>query len=175
MSKEKSHFYLMKEKLFILSCFLVFLTITSCDDDSEVNPSDPIIGEWFDSNPFEGEGLIQSLQYAFNTDGTFESRRVVLEDIDGEILGYLARAIGTFELEGDQLVLSSAQIFIHDDPNNAFSNLDRLTLTDATSEGLITISFNGDQTQLTFTFLPCGPNENCLADLVFERKVSSIK
>lgn len=152
--------------------YIVILTILlfSCSKDVEEAQADLILGAWEQNEPLEGENLIQSFQYIFHSDRSFDLSRTIINPSTSEIVGYLAKSSGTYDINGNRLTLLESERYIHDDSDRLYSDLEDLEPFESAG-GPIQVSFSVDeeQNQLTFQFDPCGINENCISFLTFSR------
>ena len=155
------------KKLTIIFCLL--MTLNSCTNDSKENQLDLLAGSWEKTEIMENNSLSQSLQYKFNTDKTFIVSTVIINNATTEIIGYRYRALGSYSINGNVLVLNLSEIYTHDDTTGLFSNINDLELLNNDGIQIITFSINRNQNVLTFTYPPCGTAEICIDTQSFQR------
>ena len=149
---------------------LLAILFSSCSKDVDEAQTDLILGTWEQNEPVEGEDLIQSLQYVFRSNGSFDLSSVIIDPSTSEIVGYRAMTSGTYDIDGNRLTLIESERYLHNDSDRLYSDLQDLEPSEFTG-GPTQVSFSLDeaQNQLTFHFDPCGINENCLSSLTFSR------
>lgn len=149
---------------------LATLLFFSCSKDVEEAPADLILGAWEQNELVEGENLIQSLQYVFHSDRKYDLSRTIIDPSTSEVVGYRAKASGTYDINGSRLTLVESERFIHNDSDRLYADLDDLEPFEFTG-GPTQVSFllDEERNQLTFQFDPCGINENCISSLTFSR------
>jgi hypothetical protein len=142
----------------------------SCSKDVEEAQADMILGAWEQNEPVEGEDFIQSFQYIFHSDRSFDLSRTIINPSTSEVVGYLAKSSGTYDINGNRLTLIESERHIHNDSDRLYSDLEDLEPSESAG-GPIQVSFSVDeeQNQLTFQFDPCAINENCISSLTFIR------
>lgn len=154
------------------SAFMVGVAIlfSSCSKDVEEAQADLILGTWERNESVEGENLIQSLQYAFRPNGSFDLANLIIDPSTSEIVGYRAMSSGTYDINGNRLTLAESERYIHNDHDRLYSDRDDLEPLEFTG-GPTQVAFSLDEVQnlLTFQFDPCGANENCISSLTFSR------
>lgn len=146
--------------LTILATLLFF----SCSKDVEEAPADLILVTWERNEPVEGENLIQSLQYVFRANGSFELANVIIDPSTSEIVGYRAMSSGTYDINRNRLTLVESERYIYNDSDRLYADLEDLEPSEFTG-GPTQVSYSLDeaQNQLTFQYDPCGINENCIS------------
>lgn len=145
------------------------MTLNSCTNDSEENQMNSLAGSWGKTKIMENNSLSQSLQYKFNTDKTFIVSTVIINNTTNEIIGYRYRALGSYSINGNVLVLDLSEIYTHDDTKGLYSNINDLQLSNHDDNQIVTFNINGNQNVLTFTYSPCGTAENCMGTQSFLR------
>ncbi len=172
LTQPKTNFYIynknetMKKFVLILSLFVICI---SCSNDDEASITNLIVGVWEDSGFLEIRDQRQALQYDFKIDGTLTISTLIIERSTGNILGYLYRAIGTYRTNEDQLNINISEIYLHNNFNAPYSDLEDLELSDQQYEQTITFSFDRLFTELLFLYPPCGPNELCVGSQTFRK------
>lgn len=149
--------------------FSLLMILNSCTNDSEENQLDLLAGDWAKTEIMENDSLSQSLQYNFSIDKTFIVSTVIIDNTTAQIIGYRYRAIGTYNVKRNILVLNLSEIYIHDDSIGLFSNINDLELSNNSDKQTITFSIDKNQKVLTFKYPPCGPAENCIGTQSFLR------
>ena len=98
----------------------------SCSKPVEEAQTDSILGAWEQNEPVEGEDFIQSLRYVFHSDRSFDLSRTIIDPSTSEIVGYRAKSSGSYDINGNRLILVESERYLHNDSDRWYSDLDEL-------------------------------------------------
>ena len=128
-----------------------------------------IIGNWVNTFSY-AKAQVYNQTYIFNADSTVQVSGTLRDSTSGTILGYQYVRNGKFRLNGDQLKLYKLVSYNNLTQSAVFPQLGQLTLIEADTLQTYTIKFNSTGNSFYFVYPPCGPSENCLGEVDFNRK-----
>jgi len=149
--------------------FLFLVAFASCSIEKENPQLDSLVGVWENTENLDDGDLSQSLRYFFNSDRTFNSSRVIIDNSTSAIIGYSYNSSGTYSVKGNQLMLNKTAIYILNDSEVGYADLAELEFSGETDQLDVMFSISGEQEILTFEYAPCGANENCRGSQSFKR------
>ncbi len=158
----------MKKSIF-LCLLLVFTTsvFVACSSDELVQINDEkLYGVWFENFTIEDKNQTSRLEYRFNVDNTYEVVRMRIDNVNGSILGYRYRELGTFNLRNNTLFFSDIRRYVSDDTGQEeVSEIENLQLVSPDSNTIIShkIELRDNERILEFITPPCNDTGNCLA------------
>ena len=147
--------------------FVILALFAGCNDD-EISERD-IAGVWSKEDVFEDKNRVSKLEYHFKAGNTIELLRTELTLDTREVLGYRHRAVGNYSVSGNKIFLSNLTAYHNDDAVVEYSAIEDLVRTPETPDIEFTFALRGNR-ELTLTYPPCGPFENCISTIVLERE-----
>ncbi len=155
----------------VAALFLV-LCLSACSIWKEKGES--IEGTWFIQQPVDaadsnGRPLVSRYEISFRSDHTFQSAILIANEVTDNVLGYRFAGDGIFETKDAQLIRRNLRQLWHDDNQGLYSPLTELTSSRPDSQPSI-VTFKIANDTMTWTYPPCGPNENCIGTQSFRRK-----
>lgn len=143
---------------------LVAAMFNACKKDKS-GPVD-IIGKWVHQYAYQNTQVYQEI-YQFNTDSTYTQSRIIADSVSGQTVSYQYITTGKFHLNNDQLQLYS----ITGKYNGYYVPLNQLvSVTTPIPNINYTIAIKSDLSSFHFVIKPCGPAENCIAEIPYYKK-----
>ena len=159
---------------------LILFIISACStSDSELETNSSLVGTWNHVTQLEAEDVEQDLpegeylyinQIEFLSDNTFIELSYLVNDESQEIIGYLAKNEGTYEVTGDRLQKTYDRWFANSEDNIQFVPVEELSLVHENQEEAMDYSILNDNTTLLIDFDPCPENALCVDQLEYQRE-----
>ena len=137
---------------------------------TESESSADLVGTWIKRDPplSENPSIHSALEIALFPSQEFEMTGKFFHVPTGILLGYTFVVDGRYTIASDSLTMTTEKQAILENIDSSYST-EKPTPLPITPES-VTVVYAIDGNRLTLTYPPCGPTENCVGTLTFERK-----
>jgi len=155
----------MKTRILLIAVILVLQSIFACKKDVS-NPIE-LVGKWGTSNEWE-DGYIYHEELNFKVDGSIEIIGSVIDLQTNTTKGYLNKEIGSYSLQGDNLVYTNMKSYRSDLPG--YQKIEDLQHQHTQRKSSRKLQFNSTMNEITLYYGRCNDNAVCVGPKTYLKK-----